>query len=540
MTAYNREAVHRGFRPRWARVPVTAGALTFVLAAAGVAACQGCRTTQGRGSPLSQRAPGEPTFRLYVVSDLAGALEPCGCTKDQLGGLDHAAAWITSERAHAPTSALVLAGPTFFINATLSPDHKDQDLLKAETLASGLKTMGCAGFSPGQNDGEAGEAELAKLRVASGGALLSPGSSRLLVLGGVPVGLIGVAASPPGAQMPSPEDLVRAEAAALGKQGAKVLVALASVGRGEAKRIADSVPELAAIVVGSSMTNGEANTETPPGERIGKVVIAETANHLQSVVALDFFVRDDSYAFSDATGLDAAQKRADLLRRIDELHVKISNWERDKSIAAADLDARRADLGKLEADRLALDEKAAPATGSFFRYTVKEIRESLGRDPAVTKEIAGYYKAVDDHNRVLFANRLPPPAASGQPSYVGVAVCAKCHEAAKTFWDTTKHSHAYETLSSQSKEFNLDCVNCHVTGYDQPGGSSVTHVEALKDVQCEVCHGPGSVHAAKPKIEVLYKKPSETRCLDCHHPPHVEEFDPKAKMAEILGPGHGL
>ena len=44
------------------------------------------------------------------------------------------------------------------------------------------------------------------------------------------------------------------------------------------------------------------------------------------------------------------------------------------------------------------------------------------------------------------------------------------------------------TLTTQFKEFNLDCVGCHVTGYGRPGGSTVTHVEKLKDVQCEACH----------------------------------------------------
>ena len=514
---------------------------------AGVAACQGCHTTAGGASAVTPLPPGAPTLRLYIVSDLAGALEPCGCTKDQLGGLDHAAAWITSERAHAPVSAVVLAGPTFFMNTTPVPDHKDQDLLKAETIARGLKTLGCLALSPGENDWSDGDAELGKLRVISGASVLaatSPGAgrsaSKLVSLNGVSLGLIGVGPPREGDAGPAPSELVKTEAAALEKKGAKLLVALASVGRGEAKRIADNVPELAAIVVGSAKSNGEANTETPPGESVGQVVIAETANHLQSVVALDFFVRNGSFAFADATGLGASQKRAELLRRIDELHVKISNWERDKAIAPADLDARRADLVRLEAERAALDDKPAPATGSFFRYTVKEVRETLGKDPAVEKEIAGYYKTVNEDNRAIFANRMPPAPVAGQPTYVGVAVCAKCHEPAKAFWDSTKHAHAYATLSSQNKQFNLDCVSCHVTGYDQPGGSSVTHVDLLENVQCEVCHGPGSAHSANPKVDVIHKKPAETRCLDCHHPPHVEQFDPKAKMAEILGPGHGL
>lgn len=488
-------------------------------------------------------------MRLYFVSDLAGALEPCGCTKDQLGGLDHAAAWMTAERAEAPASALVLAGPTFFMNEAFEPDHKDQDLLKGETLAHGLKSVGCTGFAPGQNDWAAGDAELGKLGVVSGGAVLSTdlpsasggsGPSRLVVMNDVPVGFIGVSAPRPGTHTIAPLEVVKTEATALRKQGAKVLVVLASVGRGEAKRIADSVPDLFAIVVGSEASRGEGNTETPPGERIGKVVIAETANHLQSVGVLDLFVRGGSYEFADATGLEAAEKRAELTRRADELHIRISNWERDKSIGLADLNARRADLAKIEADRAALDDQPPPASGSFFRYTVREIRESLGHDAAVGQTIAEYYKAANEHNRTLFAARMPPPALPGQPTYVGVTACAKCHQPAKAFWDTTKHSHAYATLSSQSKEYNLDCVSCHVTGYDKPGGSSVTHVDGLTDVQCEVCHGPGSLHAARPKVDIPHKRPKEDTCLACHHPPHVEQFDAKAKLADILGPGHGM
>jgi hypothetical protein len=435
------------------------------------------------------------------------------------------------------------------MDEALAPDHSDQDILKAETIAYGIKAAGCTAFSPGRNDRVAGDGELARLQLLSGAPALSTavtspndgrGSARLVVINGVPIGFIGVGLPSEGPVAKSLEEEVSVEAAALKSHGAKVLVAVAAVGRGEAKRIAESVPDLLAVVVGSSKSRGESNTEAPPGERIGNVVIAETANHLQSVGVLDLFVRDGSYVFADATGLERAHRRADLTRRADELHIKISNWERDKTISEADLAARRDDLSRLEADRASLDQQPAPAVGSFFRYTVKEIRESLGHDAIVEEAVARYYKAVNDHNRDIFASRMPPPAMRGQPAYVGVVVCAKCHEPAKTFWETTKHSHAYATLSAQSKEYNLDCVSCHVTGYDQPGGSSVTHVELLENVQCESCHGAGSLHAARPKVEVPDKKPKETICTQCHHPPHVELFDAKAKLTEILGPGHGF
>jgi hypothetical protein len=124
---------------------------------------------------------------------------------------------------------------------------------------------------------------------------------------------------------------------------------------------------------------------------------------------------------------------------------------------------------------------------------------------------------------------------------VGVDACTSCHQAPREVWNRTSHSRAYAALAQQFKEFNLECVGCHVTGYDQPGGSTVTHVDRLKDVGCEVCHGPGSAHVAEPKKPgLIITRPDNARCLDCHHPPHVEGFDALVKQQEILGPGHGL
>jgi len=136
---------------------------------------------------------------------------------------------------------------------------------------------------------------------------------------------------------------------------------------------------------------------------------------------------------------------------------------------------------------------------------------------------------------------LPPPRAPDQPGYVGIDVCTNCHQPARAVWNGTSHAHAYATLSSQFKEFNLECVSCHVTGYEKPGGSTVTHVAGLEDVQCEVCHGPGSKHVSNPGDSTLIvAKPDASMCLSCHHPPHVEGFDALAKMKEVLGPGHGM
>jgi 2',3'-cyclic-nucleotide 2'-phosphodiesterase (5'-nucleotidase family) len=332
----------------------------------GLAACHGCHDAGTSTRAVPPVTGTSPTLRVYFVSDLAGAIEPCGCVKDQLGGLDHAAAWIDAQKPNAPSSVLVAVGPTFFMDPVLEPDHRTQDVAKAEALASSLAHLGLAAWAPATNDWAAGSAELSKLAGAVGvpgllanvradaGVPLLP--TRIVTANGLHVAFIGVGVPPkdPALALVSPEDAVREAAQAARAGGANVVIALASVGRGEAKRIADAVPDLTAVIVGDSSERGEANTPSPPGEEVGKVLIAEAANHLQTVGALDLYVRDGSYVFADAAGLGEAQKLTELTRRIDELHSRISNWERDKSIAPVDLLARRTDLARLEAERAGL------------------------------------------------------------------------------------------------------------------------------------------------------------------------------------------
>ena len=142
---------------------------------------------------------------------------------------------------------------------------------------------------------------------------------------------------------------------------------------------------------------------------------------------------------------------------------------------------------------------------------------------------------------MALADREPKPVGPGEPRYVGSMFCPTCHGAATRFWEHTQHSTAYETLSEQFKEYNLDCVSCHVTGYERPGGSTVTHVDALKGVQCEACHGPASKHIeGGGDARYITLTPKESVCRGCHHAPHVaDDWDIRASWSKIVGTGHG-
>ncbi|HMI83772.1 MAG TPA: multiheme c-type cytochrome [Polyangiaceae bacterium] len=525
---------------------------------AGVAACNGCRSTPQPES-TSPAAPsyGPSTVRIYALSNLAGALEPCGCTKDQLGGIDHLAAFLTRDRSAAHGSLFLAVGPTLFLDPTLDEKRGTQDRWKAEAISASLGEIGLAAWTPGYNDWAGGAPLLAALAKSAQGPLVAAnlegvdGAVKSVVrdVGGVKVGIVGVSAPalsggarPAGVEVKDAAAALTAAIAQARAQGAKMVIGLAALPRGEALRLAERAPELSALLVGKPVDSGEANDAPSAPVLIGNVLVVQTSNHLQTVGVIDFFVQGDDYKFQDATGMANAEALASLNKRIRDYEARLAAWESDTSLRPDDLAARRGDLKKMRDEQARLANREPPRSGSFFRYTLVEVREKLGRDAKVEQRMGSFYKRVNEHNKTAFAGRKPPAVAAGKSAYTGIEVCSSCHLEERQVWDRTAHARAYATLSTQFKEYNLDCVSCHVTGYEKPGGSTVTMNTALRDVQCEECHGPGEAHVKSPNAKGLIDpSPPLNGCVSaCHHPPHVDDFDPSQAKQFILGPGHGM
>jgi hypothetical protein len=113
--------------------------------------------------------------------------------------------------------------------------------------------------------------------------------------------------------------------------------------------------------------------------------------------------------------------------------------------------------------------------------------------------------------------KYPRFALPGGLEYTGSKSCKDCHKYEYDKWSTKSHAHAYATLERAGSEFDPECVVCHVVGLKYEGGFvSEQETADLKDVGCEVCHGPGSEHiktlgkseTTKPKLD----------CVDCHTP----------------------
>lgn len=488
------------------------------------------------------------------MSTVAGALEPCGCRKDMLGGIDHAAALLDAQAKSAPHHLLLAVGPTFFQDPVLEPERRDQDLWKAEALAASLADVKLGAWAPGANDFAAGAAVLKRLAESSSARMLAanlpPGelpivATALFEVGGYKVGVAGIgAAAPSGASAVDPATALATAAHSLGESGAQIKVALIAAARGDGLRLAEKVAGFDVVALGKPTESGEANDASFPPALVGETLVVQAPNHLQALAYVDLFVKGDDFAFRDGVGLADAERRQSLVSRIEEMEQRMARWVREQRPDPEQVRLRAADVSRLKAELAELDRKAkaAPAPeSSTFRYQVVEVREGAGSDAEVAQRMSGYYRRVNEHNREAFKDRKPAPPKEGAPHYVGQASCVTCHAEADAYWQTTSHAKAYETLTAEFKEFNLECVGCHVTGYNRPGGSTVTHVETLRDVQCEACHGPGSRHVESSGDTSFIKLvPEASVCRSCHHTPHVaDDWDVATALPKILGPGHG-
>ena len=144
---------------------------------------------------------------------------------------------------------------------------------------------------------------------------------------------------------------------------------------------------------------------------------------------------------------------------------------------------------------------------------------------------------------------------SSQATYEGSKRCRMCHKGLKAGmvyekWEDSEHSKAYEDLNEEERK-NPFCLKCHVTGYNEPPSPGIRENDLL-GVQCEACHGAGSLYK---KLEIMNEDefrnnfskqrekalefgliiPNEDTCKKCHNKesPHYKPFIFKVAYPKI-------
>jgi len=140
-------------------------------------------------------------------------------------------------------------------------------------------------------------------------------------------------------------------------------------------------------------------------------------------------------------------------------------------------------------------------------------------------EMVKLYEQYNEKVEAMFFEALAGKRSKkNQSLYAGETVCKNCHPAEHKVWSKSRHGRAYNTLRKINKAFDPECLVCHVVGYNLAGGFiSELDTPGLKNVQCEVCHGPGLSHASSPQAGFGNK--ATEACKQCHVKNHSPQFN---------------
>jgi hypothetical protein len=366
---------------------------------------------------------------------------------------------------------------------------------------------------------------------------------RVQTIDDLKVGVFGVASAARVAPLAASDPVAAAKRAVaeLRKKGADVVIALAGMDRVETRKLVRAVPGIRFAVVGAEVGDGMAEPEP-----VGDAWLIAPADQARFVAQVKLHLAPgDKHALKLIAG-EAARARANEKAdtRIATLKTQLEAWKKDPSADPAFVAARQKELDELIAAKN--HPTAAPApTGPWFEYALVPVRHTIAQDPAIAADLKSLARAIGAANLAAAKGRLPPPPEAGKPSYVGDKECARCHSPAVAFWKRTVHAHAWKTLVDVDKQYNYDCIGCHVTGWEKPGGVNLATVEkrGFVDVRCEVCHGPGSKHVDEAGLDdpkTMTKRPADGFCAtECHTKEHSDTFALVPYLRDILGKGHG-
>jgi hypothetical protein len=197
------------------------------------------------------------------------------------------------------------------------------------------------------------------------------------------------------------------------------------------------------------------------------------------------------------------------------------------------LDRGGRSVGHLDLVRAAAGAKAPSEPGSvkigdfWVRNTFAQLRVELPDDPVVGAMVT---RALQELSKVQAEVATAPPPQEDEDcgkEYVGIAACRGCHEDRYRGWDSTRHARAYQTLVDKRRQFDAECVVCHAVAFEcAQDAIDWKALERFVNVQCEACHGPGSLHVrSKGKEGMATGADLAAACPRCHTEERSADFD---------------
>jgi hypothetical protein len=429
-----------------------------------------------------------------------------------MGGLPRRATFINREKAGG-IDTLILDSGNLAAGKLLAEPALEPAAAKARLILEAMDRMGYAAVAIGEMDLYLGLdllrslSDMTKVRFLSANLVDSEDkplfeAHRLLQAGGITAGVIGLTAPPKdkrmfsrrmtGAVVRDPLPAARESVERI-RGNCDLLVVLSNIGYSKDLELAKAVPGIDVIISGGTR------------RFMGRPVIEG-----RTLITSGFY---------------EGRAIGRLLLHLDG-HVKgwISGDELDfLDRQILNTEAKMKTPGGMEKFEALVRKRRSADELTLYQPDMIYLDPSFPDDPQVAGMIRDYRKG-------LMRSSVSSPGLTDrneeQVRYTGPQACAGCHESRYRFWLTTDHSRAFDSLKPRDAVADPDCMGCHVTGYMRRTGYwPKAPREDLRGVQCEACHGVGSLHAGSPDLYSLLHLPAAPQCMDCHTEEQDGDFD---------------
>jgi hypothetical protein len=425
----------------------------------------------------------KPDAVLVVTGQTYGYLQPCGCSRPQLGGLERRATFVKGLR----DKGWPVAGIDLGDIPPVAGAVPEQVLLKYSTTLPALREMGYVAVG-------VGKAEIANGLFRVLDQYAGKKEQPPYVLGGNLGSSLGGRVTPRAEAFPGP--------------GPRPLVGLTEV-----VKVGDLTVGIASVA-GPSLQKAVA--ALGPKTLVGFTPEKDALDAAAKQLAADPKKPALNVLLYQGT-LDEAKQVAKVWPQFTVIVCLSDDSEPPESttVAAKSLIVRVGHKGRY----VGVVGVFKSADGVFdLKYQLVPLGEEYvtpgTEDAARTANPAlrlldDYAATVKERNMLGKFPAGPHPAQVAEPkremAFVGSEACKKCHADEYAKWEKTKHSHAFDALEKLAKrpalrQFDGECAVCHTVGFGYKSGyRDELTTPGLKHVGCESCHGPGSGHSADPK-----------------------------------------
>jgi hypothetical protein len=487
-------------RPAPAKKPTCTRGLAFQLAALGLIVVSGLAGTglarwlqTPHAVPPSILSPRlfagweKPDLVLVVSGEQHGYLLPCGCSHPQKGGLERRYNLIEALRERGwPVDAVDLGNVPQIIAPAGLPNI--QALIKYRYAMKAMKAMDYTAVGVGEYEASMPLAKALdeyalnneKPRVVCANLkdpeLKYPGETKAWQLA-VPVKGSEVTLGVAGLVGPSVRDQIKKKDPSVEWTGS--VPALNAV----LKEMNAAKVDLPVLLYMGSISQGQAGSS---GEA---VACAEAFPQFPLIMALDDTDEprsDPLYATNPKTGAKT-------------MLVSVGHKGKYVGVVGVFRTGKAAQPFELKYQLVEMGEEFMTPKGKETNQPIVKLMEEYTAE-LKRENYLGQYPQIPHPNQAT--------AKGKKPTYVGTDRCTDCHKAAGDVWKKTPHHEAYQTLvdakQPSNRQYDPECIVCHTVGFGYDGGfKTAAETAKLKNVGCESCHGPGSLHVNAPNNVAL-------------------------------------